>query len=1703
MTTMLKGLDFSDLAGTGKPAASIAELDFSDLGDVNHLTQGISDPSEMPRAATPIPRIPTNKDPFGLIQRAQEIGEATAEQRKYDEFARKLQPEQPKKFGLAAAESIQAGATPSGRVLPNDWNYRTREEKFHYIIGQYVARPVTSYARGYMAETLEPLWAFYKKHKGENLPSNLKDKNLTDTLNTLSNQSPTKASDLISGLSNFMGKITLSKAVLSKLGISPKVTAIRKGVEFGTSGALTEPAKGIAEKIDKETDYGYRGTRGVLNDAMFGLLFGGIEGVPKSQFLGGAAGKTAVESGSLYLLSRAGGAQPEDALMQAMIPVAYKALDIALKTPEYVRGKLEDRATKILRKSVSGKGIDLSQVPDDALKTIIKTVNEGKKLRDSFKRGQINQQEYNASVTELNGRIRPIFETIAKQQPVKPAAEKPQSKSTTPATIARPQTTPAAISGKPTVETPARGKMIVAPPIAPKVEKTTVSDLSFGDLSQPQETPKPIPETQPIVKPEIAPTQEVPVWKIKLSRDVPNFKKAASPTTGIIEGEELSGKYERLATAPILVWERENGDMEVITGRHRLDLARRTGEKTIPAQVVKESEGFTKAMALTIDAESNIREGQGGVKDYATYFRNTEITEQEAGERGLLSRSKGEAGFRIGKSAVDDVFATFIGGKLSDTKAAAIATGAPNNEPAQLAAMSKADTMSPDELEQYARILTRSTPSDKLKPRQGNLFGFDDSALQEAEAVAREVGKESASIKERILAVKGALRRPDIARKMGLEFSDEQSIKAEVARLEQRLDDLKRTSTTPALWREMKLRAGLGDAGYSGETPEMFNKADYPVNEPDIPGQQKMALEGPPKGGRETGATSLIPDIASEGLSLGRTLINHPTTLISSTAKMVWRNVRRGTNHIRTLGGAGKLLAKDLEEITFRVTRNVNNDGLDLRKAFAGLDSEQRQTVTKIINERILPLTQPSKLVAKANQVRDVLDRSMKAGAELEMTRKVKGKQLPLAGSGKAYPQVPNKAGVEFLNEAEAKGLGSARVFAWAQEQVKAGNYENVDQAVDALHRFREIHIRGLNPYLEAERVELPDEYIEWDGAYILPHLIEKNWMTVEGVRQWGNNFGRVSSRLEQIRSKYGPKAAKRVETFIATSFGKMSPASTEAQNISNAIRAYQYSTKVGMSPITILRNMFDRFAKMLVISQNPKVVATALKEYPPFANAFIDSARKLEEKFIRAGAVFGHGSIAEGYEPGNILSEIVGKPFSESEKGNQVFIALVRYHQLLKDIDTWQQRKGEDLVTTRLANRLGLALKDPTKYRLQEHGSKILDALEKGEPITDDMINEALHYTVRDKAFPVVLSTKPMWWETQPLLKIFTQFKTWPKEQLGMIWNDVIKYTVKTGDVRRLAGFIVGTILAGELYNIVRDYLYEKDESITSQFFKEDKHWAKAVFNDLVDGGIVGMLADFSYGIYDWAAGPSLSTGRNIREAVVAAYKRPSLTVPAITRLIQQEVTPARQVIKTWDKIDRRFINKRNITKDYFRVRDWAWQYRNGYLEPDMLDKIQGGADDLIYGKVRYKPGDNTLAYQMAARQIMVGDIEDARAYFKNIIENSEEKDTSKLISTIERTMKSHYSPYGHILDEKEADFLIQLPEKERGIAKNVQEQWQKNMAESLYSLMSEKDLRIAIIKNTSHDIDRPETYNRPHKGKEARVKQWRDELRRRQGMK
>lgn len=322
---------------------------------------------------------------------------------------------------------------------------------------------------------------------------------------------------------------------------------------------------------------------------------------------------------------------------------------------------------------------------------------------------------------------------------------------------------------------------------------------------------------------ENAPVVEMPLDKLKLSADVPNFKEGADEN-GVVSGQRLQGKYERVGTAPIVVWERENGDTEVITGRHRLDLARRSGEKTIPAYVVREADGFTVDDARTFDAESNIRDGMGTVRDYAHFFRNKDIDEAEASGKGLLSREKGKRGWAIDKFAEDNLYWLYRNGGISEERAAAVARGAPNDADVQNAALDSAKGMDATTLEIHTRRLKafkdESGGNATGEAVQGDLFGVDDSAMREMVALSKAAGELVKQNKQRILAVKGVIKRPEIAREMGVDINNPDAVRAAVAALEYENSRLMSLTPEPEIMDKIRRKAGLFDKAENGENVE-------------------------------------------------------------------------------------------------------------------------------------------------------------------------------------------------------------------------------------------------------------------------------------------------------------------------------------------------------------------------------------------------------------------------------------------------------------------------------------------------------------------------------------------------------------------------------------------------------------------------------------------------------------------------------------------------------------------------------------------------------------------------------------------------------------------------------------------------------------------------------------------------------------------
>ena len=346
-------------------------------------------------------------------------------------------------------------------------------------------------------------------------------------------------------------------------------------------------------------------------------------------------------------------------------------------------------------------------------------------------------------------------------------------------------------------------------------------------------------------------TVEVPVDQLKLSADVPQFKRGA--IGGIVK--PLEGKFDKTGVGPIQVWKRLNGDLEVISGRHRWDLAKRSGIATIPAQVHEESQGFTAKQAATLDAELNIRDEQGSVADFAVFFRNSELTEEEAKAKGYLQRVKGQQGWIIGTKASEDVFAAHQAARINDAAAASIAASAPNDASLQAVGLKavlegKNADFAGNLVKAYAgRVEEKKSGGADF----GDLFSFDDSAIKDAEQEAALVSKIQKDIREDIRSVRDAARFPQRAKKFGVNVNQPETVLAAVIQLEAELEKwegswfmdpdlkakLRQMKETGQIIREPQVRFSIG-ARQVSETDRKYLDA---VNRGDMETAQRMVDE--------------------------------------------------------------------------------------------------------------------------------------------------------------------------------------------------------------------------------------------------------------------------------------------------------------------------------------------------------------------------------------------------------------------------------------------------------------------------------------------------------------------------------------------------------------------------------------------------------------------------------------------------------------------------------------------------------------------------------------------------------------------------------------------------------------------------------------------------------------------------------------------
>lgn len=223
----------------------------------------------------------------------------------------------------------------------------------------------------------------------------------------------------------------------------------------------------------------------------------------------------------------------------------------------------------------------------------------------------------------------------------------------------------------------------------------------------------------------------VPVGEVSLPDT--QFKEGADPKTGVVKGQELKGEYFESAENAVVVYVRKDGTKELVTGRHRLDLARRTGKKDILARLFYEKDGYTPEDMRNLDAISNIIDEKGTEHDYIRYFENAKPSRAAAEAAGFLSRSKGRLAFELYEGATEgtrsavDWSGSGADGLISVEQAGIIAKAAPRNAHPRNGAVQRIlvkkaqDGLRGDRLAILARSLAEDAKSRKTPATGGEM----------------------------------------------------------------------------------------------------------------------------------------------------------------------------------------------------------------------------------------------------------------------------------------------------------------------------------------------------------------------------------------------------------------------------------------------------------------------------------------------------------------------------------------------------------------------------------------------------------------------------------------------------------------------------------------------------------------------------------------------------------------------------------------------------------------------------------------------------------------------------------------------------------------------------------------------------------------------------------------------------------------------
>ena len=267
--------------------------------------------------------------------------------------------------------------------------------------------------------------------------------------------------------------------------------------------------------------------------------------------------------------------------------------------------------------------------------------------------------------------------------------------------------------------------------------------------------------------------------KLTLCPDVPQFKQGADEQTGVVN--PIVGAWQRNA-APISVWRREDGSLQVISGRHRFNACT---DEDINCTVYDEAAGFDLDWAQTHDVENNIRDGQASLFEIARYVSQKGLTKEEAVERGIFRKGQSRRGVELGMYGCSDLLDALGNELVSPDDAWRVAMAFRNQTEVQRAGLRA--LMEGKSWQQAFAVMQVAANMDRIRglaEAAGMTFETDLFGNSHAEEYFARLAQYAAArvseLTREISSISGASRRPETARKYGVDVRDAGALEAVV-----------------------------------------------------------------------------------------------------------------------------------------------------------------------------------------------------------------------------------------------------------------------------------------------------------------------------------------------------------------------------------------------------------------------------------------------------------------------------------------------------------------------------------------------------------------------------------------------------------------------------------------------------------------------------------------------------------------------------------------------------------------------------------------------------------------------------------------------------------------------------------------------------------------------------------------------------------